>query len=73
MHHLAQHFAMEIKTRIEKEDLSEVFGPTLKCKDIYLGNMNGESVTVEGCVEGTFMKYINNNALPCGNTEEELF
>ena len=72
MHHLAQNFATEIEAKIEKEDLSGVFGPTLKYKNIYLGNMNGESVSVEEFVEGTFTKYINNDGLPCGNIEEDL-
>ena len=34
--------------------------------------MNGESVSVEEFVEGTFTKYINNDGLPCGNIEEDL-
>ena len=72
MHHLAQNFAMEIEAKIEKGDLLGVFGPTLKYKNIYLGKMNGESVSVEEFVEGTFTKYINNDGLPCGNIEEDL-
>ena len=63
---------MEIEARIEKEDLLGVFGPTLKYKNIYLGKMNGESVSVEEFVEGTFTKYINNDGLPCSNIEEDL-
>ena len=30
MHHLAKNFAREIEAKIDNEDLSGVFGPTLK-------------------------------------------
>ena len=76
MHHLAQNFAMEIEAKIEKEDLLGVFGPTLKYKDIYLGKMNGESVSVEEFVEGTFTKYINKDGLPSeevGQLSRDIF
>ena len=44
MHHLARNFAFQIEEKVNKDELSDVFGPTLKYKSIYLGSMsNGES------------------------------
>ena len=34
---------------------------------------SGESVSVEEFVKGNFTKYINNDGLPCGDQEDELF
>ena len=74
MHHLARNFAFQIEEKVNKDELSDVFGPTLKYKSIYLGSMSsGESVSVEEFVKGNFTKYINNDGLPCGDQEDELF
>lgn len=74
MHHLARNFAFQIEEKVTKEDLSGVFGLTLKYKSIYLGSMSsGEIVSVEEFVKGTFTKHINNDGLPCGEERGELF
>jgi len=65
MHCLAHNFANQLRQEIEKADLQESFGPTLKYGNIYLGKKGDEYVTVEEYVEGEFEKYINNDGKLC--------
>lgn len=65
MHCLAQNFANQLRQEIEKANLQESFGPTLKYGNIYLGKKGEEYVTVEEYVEGKFDKYINNDGKLC--------
>jgi len=55
----------QLRQEIEKADLQESFGPTLKYGNIYLGKKGDEYVTVEEYVEGEFEKYINNDGKLC--------
>ena len=65
MHCLAQNFANQLRQEIEKANLQESFGPTLKYGNIYLGKKGEEYVTVEEYVEGEFDKYSNNDGKLC--------
>jgi len=65
IHCLAQNFAIQLRQEIEKANLQESFGPTLKYGNIYLGKKGEEYVTVEEYVEGEFDKYIINDGKLC--------
>lgn len=67
MHMLARNFALQLKETIVKDTDSAVrYGQHLRYKKIFLGMTDdGESVTVEEFVDGTFVKYINNNGISC--------
>ena len=65
MHCLAQNFANQLRQEIEKANLQESFGPTLKYGNIYLGKKGEEYVTMEEYVEEKFDKYINNDGKLC--------
>jgi hypothetical protein len=67
---LARNFAWKLDQHIEKEDIMEMFGQTLKFKKVYLGKMQG--VTVEEFIEGTFKKYLNNNGMLCDHDTSTL-
>ena len=41
------------------------YGPTFKYSKVYYANFNGEYITVEEFIEGTFAKYINNTGDIC--------
>ena len=73
MHHLARNFALQIEKKIEEDDIIDLFGPTLKYKNIYLGKLqDGEIVSVEEFITGVFRKYINNDGLICGEESDPL-
>ena len=73
MHHLARNFAAQLHKKVMEDDLSDVFGNTLKYGNIYFGKLpDGKFVTVEELVEGTFTKHINNDGLPYGDETDEL-
>ncbi|CAB4026843.1 transient receptor potential cation channel subfamily M member 6-like [Paramuricea clavata] len=67
MHMLARNFALQLKQEILKDaGKAEQYGPHLKYRKIFLGKTDeGESLTVEEFVSGEFVKYINNNGIPC--------
>ena len=48
------------------------YGPTFKYSKVYYANFNGEYVTLEEFIEGTFAKYINNTGEICGDESSEL-
>jgi hypothetical protein len=73
MHMLARNFAWKFDQHIEKEDIREMFGQTLKFKKVYLGKMQGNKcVTVEEFIEGTFKKYLNNHGMLCDHDTSTL-
>ena len=63
MHCLAQNFASQLRSKVEKEGLTQLFGETMQYGDIYLGKEGDEHVTIEQYVDGEFFKYINNDGL----------
>ena len=65
MHCLAQNFAQQLKAKIEKEGLTQLFGETMQYGDIYLGKEGDEHVTIEEYVNGDFVKYTNNDGIVC--------
>ena len=69
MHHLARNFALQIVNHC----IIDLFGPTLKYKNIYLGKLqDGEIVSIEEFITGVFRKYINNDDLICGEEPDPL-
>ena len=71
MHCLAQNFANQLRQEIEKANLQEPFGPTLKYGNIY-GKKGLEYVTVEEYLEGEFDKYINNDGKICYGRDKTI-
>jgi hypothetical protein len=65
MHCLAQNFARQLKSTVEEEGLTPLFGETMQYGDIYLGKESDEHVTIEEYVDGSFVKYINNDGIVC--------
>ena len=67
MYMLACNFALQLKQEILKgASKAEQYGPHLKYQKIFLGKTDeGETLTVEEFVPGEFVKYINNNGIPC--------
>lgn len=57
MNPLAQNFAMK-------------FGQTFSYLKVYLGKLNGEFVTLENYLNGTFQKYLNNTGDIFGDRSE---
>ena len=55
MNSLARNFAMKLAL-----DAPAEFGQTFSYTKVYLGKLNGECVTLESYLNGTFQKYINN-------------
>ena len=55
MNSLAQNFTMKLAL-----DAPAEFGQTFSYTKVYLGKLNGECVTLESYLNGTFQKYINN-------------
>ena len=51
----------------------EIFGPTFKYKNIYLGKLQDEEVvSVKEFIPGEFRKYINNDGMICGEDSDQL-
>ncbi|CAB4012574.1 transient receptor potential cation channel subfamily M member 6-like [Paramuricea clavata] len=69
MHMLARNFAWKLDQHIEKEDIREMFGQTLKFKKVYLGKIQDNKCVT---VEGTFKKYLNNNGMLCDHDTSTL-
>ena len=65
MHYLARNFAAKLKEELIASDNEILFGETISYKKIYMGTIDGEYVTVEEFIDGTFHKYINNNGNIC--------
>ena len=67
MHMLARNFTLQLKEEIIKDQSkADEYGEHMKYRNIFLGNTDdGESVTVEEFVVGSFVKYINNTGLSC--------
>ena len=69
MHMLARNFGSKLEQNVEKEDIKEMFGQTLKFKKVYLGKMQDYKwVSVEEFIKGAFTKYLNNTGILCGAT-----
>ena len=65
MHILGKQFASQLKEKVENANAIG-FGPAFKYNKIYMGRTDGgEYVTVEEYINGTFVKYINNNGVLC--------
>ena len=62
---LAQNFACQLRNKVEKEGLTQLFGQTMQYGDIYLGKEGDEHVTIDQYVDGEFFKYINNDGMVC--------
>ncbi|CAB4002438.1 transient receptor potential cation channel subfamily M member 6-like [Paramuricea clavata] len=67
MHMITRNFALQLKQEILKDaGKAEQYSPLLKYRKIFLGKTDeGETLTVEEFVSGEFVKYINNNDIPC--------
>ena len=64
-HALARNFAYQLEKALTESAGSQYVKP-LRYNNIYYGVTDeNEVVTVEEYVEGTFMKYINNDGIPC--------
>ena len=68
MNVLARNFAQNLN--LERPVVE--YGPTFKYSKVYYANFNGEYITVEEFIEGTFAKYINNNGEICGDVSSDL-
>ena len=68
MNALARNFAQNLN--LERPVVE--YGPTFKYSKVYYANFNGEYITVEEFIEGTFAKYINNNGEICGDVSSEI-
>ena len=60
MNSLARNFAMKMAL-----DAPAEFGQTFSYTKVYLGKLDGECVTLESYMNGTFQKYINNTCDIC--------
>ena len=60
MNSLARNFAMKMAP-----DAPAEFGQTFSYTKVYLGKLDGECVTLESYLNGTFQKYINNTGDIC--------
>lgn len=65
MNSLARNFAMKFGL-----DAPAEFGQTFSYTKVYLGMLNGEFVTLESYLNGTFQKYINNTGNIFGEGSE---
>ena len=67
MHMLARNFGLQLKEEIMKDPAKTMaYGEHMRYRKIFLGETEeGESVTVEEFVGGSFVKYINNTGLLC--------
>ena len=73
MHYLARNFTAKMKEELIANGKETSFGETFCYKKIYLGKIGDDVyVTVEELVDGTFVKYINNNGDVCGENVECL-
>ena len=71
MHYLARNFTAKMKEELIANGKETSFGETFCYKKIYLGKIGDDVyVTVEELVDGTFVKYINNNGDVCGENVE---
>ncbi|CAB4007574.1 transient receptor potential cation channel subfamily M member 6-like [Paramuricea clavata] len=69
MHLLARNFAKQLQQEVCKRNNEEVYGEFMSYNNIYLGKMDdGEFVTVEEFVKGSFDKYINKDGTLCGTS-----
>ena len=65
---LARYFAQNLD--LERPVVE--YGPTFKYSKVYCTNFNGEYITVEEFIEGTFAKCINNTGEICGDVSSEI-
>ena len=66
MHMLAHNFALQRKQEILNDaGKAKQYGPHRKYRKIFLSKTDGETLTLEEFVSGEFVKYIDNNGIPC--------
>ena len=66
MHALARNFSLQLEQKVNELNTDISFGEVPKYGRIYYGETDkGEFVTIEGFIEGTFVKYTNNNGALC--------
>ena len=68
MNALARNFAQNLD--LERAILE--YGATFTYSKVYYSSFNGEFVTLEDFIEGTFEKYINNTGEICGDGTSEI-
>ena len=72
MHHLAYNFGEQIVKEIVSKSCQKAFGRTLRYKNIYLGKIGEEFVTIEEYISGCFIKYMNNTGQLCVDQDDEF-
>jgi hypothetical protein len=66
MHVLARNFSLQLEQKVKDLNAESSFGEVPKYGRIYYGETEkGEFVTVEGFIDGNFVKYTNNNGALC--------
>lgn len=68
MNALARNFAQNLE--LQRPILE--YGQTFRYEKVYFSSFNGEFVTLEGFLEGTFEKYVNNTGEICGDATSEI-
>ncbi|CAM1323178.1 Uncharacterised protein g8313 [Pycnogonum litorale] len=59
MHILAENIAMQLAKKVKSK--LNLFGKPIKYIDIFMGEHNGEFITLEEFIPGNFEKYVNND------------
>jgi hypothetical protein len=67
MHHLSKNFADQLSKTVKQKNIREKFGPVMQFQMVYFGKIQGtgECVTIERCIKGEFVKYVNNTGELC--------
>jgi hypothetical protein len=65
MHMLAKNLAEQLKKKLKEDGKLEDYGQILQFKKIYMAQPG--NIIVEECVEGGFVKFLNNTGAVCGN------
>ena len=73
MHMLARNFSLQLEQKVKEVNAESSFGEVPKYGKIYYGETEkGEFVTVEGFIDGKFVKYTNNNGALCVDESDIL-
>ena len=64
--------ARNFKQNLELQRPILEYGQTFRYEKVYFSSFNGEFVTLEGFLEGTFEKYVNNTGEICGDATSEI-
>ena len=66
MHMLAKHFSEQMSAQVRASTTTKLlFGKTFQYNKAMLGKIQDKYVTVEEFINGTFVKYVNNNGTVC--------